>query len=130
MQFDSIRIRQSHDANEEPSMTHTTFSRRIRRHYEHCLVIPVETGGTALGVPDLFLRTLSGDMWIELKVPPDKLRPMQRRWRVKYCRLGGVYALIEYGDLIKVRLGTARRIYTFTSISALPKDLYAWAVAQ
>lgn len=64
-----------------------------------CMIQKIESGGTGLGIPDLFFRTLKQDGWIELKrikwpstnsteikIP---FEPGQFSWIKTYRELGG-----------------------------------------
>ncbi len=79
------------------------FSRAIRKALseEGALVQAVESGGTAVGIPDLFIRTTRISAWMELKnlifpvryrleVP---FRPGQYAWMKRHTDMGGISAL-------------------------------------
>ncbi len=64
---------------------------------------PVESGGTGIGILDIFARTSYHDYWIELKVArftADGIhvpfRPGQLPWIKDYVRLGGRARLIVF----------------------------------
>lgn len=65
----------------------------------------IESGGTALGIPDLFVRTKRRDAWVELKsvyVAPNATsvkvpwRPGQYSWMMNYVKLKGRGLLIVF----------------------------------
>jgi hypothetical protein len=68
---------------------------------ERCKVQPIESGSTALGIPDAYVRTTKVGLWIELKnliypvvdyvlVP---FRPGQYVWLRDHWKLGGISIL-------------------------------------
>ncbi len=66
-----------------------------------CLAQPIESGGTSIGIPDLFARTLKTDCWCEVKIGNFsggwvhlKWRPGQLHWLRQYDSLGGKVLLI------------------------------------
>ena len=67
----------------------------------HCIAVPIETGTTNLGVPDLFVRTSKVSAWIELKNEKYPLRfpyvvhfrPGQAAWLERHYQLGGLSIL-------------------------------------
>jgi hypothetical protein len=62
------------------------------------LIQKIESGGTGLGIPDIFIRTMNKDIWMEckqitwpkrsneIKIP---FQPGQLKWISNYIRLGG-----------------------------------------
>lgn len=78
---------------------------KLEKH-DNILVQPIESGGTGLGIPDLFIRTKNHDIWMELKrvdwpngrgktisIP---WRPGQLNWIKHYISLGGLAYLCVY----------------------------------
>jgi len=64
---------------------------------------PVESGGTGIGILDIFARTAYHDYWIELKIAKFTstgihiaFRPGQLFWIKDYARLGGRARLIVF----------------------------------
>lgn len=80
-----------------------SFSRSIRHALESegAMVQSVESGGTAVGIPDLFIRTEKISAWMELKnlIYPVRsylevpFRPGQLAWLKRHSALGGISAL-------------------------------------
>lgn len=83
------------------------FSKSLRTALElsGAMVQSVESGSTALGIPDIYFRTLKIDGWIELKnlVYPIRghldvpFRPGQYAWLKRHWEMGGTSVLAISG---------------------------------
>ncbi len=81
--------------------------RRLLKHkfsveIPHAVFQPIESGGTGIGIPDFFFRTLYKEGWIELKeveltshgIIVIHYRPGQLRWMRDYTRANGNMILL------------------------------------
>jgi len=79
-----------------------SITRKILKELPHSLVQPIESGGTSLGIPDIYFKTVYSEGWIELKqfmfrnnhcvyIP---FRPGQIAWINNYLSLHGNIAIL------------------------------------
>ena len=74
-----------------------------------CLVLKFVSPGNA-GVPDrIVILPGGGVLFVELKRPGGKLRPLQRIWRLRLQRLGARYFKVENSRDIDAVLAWAKK---------------------
>ena len=74
-----------------------------------CLVLKFVSPGNA-GVPDrIVILPGGGVLFVELKRPGGKLRPLQKIWRLRFKRLGARYFKVENSRDIDAVLAWAKR---------------------
>lgn len=66
---------------------------------------PIESGGTGIGIPDIVARTLTHDVWVELKLGKFinnlltvTFRPGQLPWIRKHVSLNGKVTLLVFAE--------------------------------
>lgn len=70
------------------------------------VALSIETGNTAIGVPDLYVRTKTSIMWIELKVcngvnkPSIVFQPGQLEFLIKNKRFINCYVLLLFNNTL------------------------------